>query len=163
MDYYIGDAHVPPHTTKTTTDNLPDSMASMPLGVSVYSELFADAQYDFLQEKASYIKDPTLFLEHHLLKVTNCPRRAEGEKLSQSFPQDNQYCYDERLGQTVRIQCREYAKAYHDQMRGMVEDRMKGSHSSHRISLVYSMGQCRSAGFIATVIDITFSNRKKKG
>ena len=47
--------------------------------------------------------------------------------LSQSFPPDRQYCYDDRLSRTVRIECEEYATAYHDAMGDMVEMRMQGS------------------------------------
>ena len=129
IGHYIGDAHVPLHTTKNYNGQLTGQHGIHAFWESRLPELFADAQYDFFAGKASYIKDPTsyfwniIFESHQLL-----PAVLEGEKkLSQSFPQDNQYCYDERLGQTVRIQCREYAKAYHDQMRGMVEDRMKAA------------------------------------
>ena len=49
------------------------------------------------------------------------------KRLSQSFPPDRQYCYDERLSRTVRIECEEYATAYHEAMGDMVEMRMQGS------------------------------------
>lgn len=129
IGHYIGDAHVPLHTTKNYNGQLTGQQGIHAFWESRLPELFADTQYDFLAGKATYIKDPVpyfwniIFESHQLL-----PAVLEGEKrLSQSFPQDNQFCYDERLGQTVRIQCREYAKAYHDQMSGMVEDRMKAA------------------------------------
>lgn len=129
IGHYIGDAHVPLHTTKNYNGQLTGQHGIHAFWESRLPELFADAQYDFFAGKASYIKDPIsyfwniIFESHQLL-----PAVLEGEKmLSQSFPQDNQFCYDERLGQTVRIQCREYAKAYHDQMSSMVEDRMKAA------------------------------------
>ena len=47
--------------------------------------------------------------------------------LSQTFPQDRQYCFDQRGETTVRTQCSAYAEAYQKRMNGMVEERMKNS------------------------------------
>ncbi|HRG20932.1 MAG TPA: zinc dependent phospholipase C family protein [Saprospiraceae bacterium] len=127
IGHYIGDAHVPLHTTKNYNGQLTDQHGIHAFWESRLPELFADAEYDFFAGKAEYIKDPIpyfwdiIFESHRLL-----PEVLIGEKtLSQTFPKDNQFCYDERLGQTVRIQCREYARAYHDSMKGMVEQRMR--------------------------------------
>lgn len=127
IGHYIGDAHVPLHTTKNYNGQLTDQHGIHAFWESRLPELFADAEYDFFAGKAEYIKDPIpylwdiIFESHRLL-----PEVLQGEKyLSEIFPKDNQFCYDERLGQTVRIQCREYARAYHDSMKGMVEQRMR--------------------------------------
>ena len=49
------------------------------------------------------------------------------KRLSQSIPADQQYCYEERNGYSVRIQCEEYSRTYHQEMEGMVEKRMRES------------------------------------
>jgi hypothetical protein len=46
-------------------------------------------------------------------------------RLSETFPQDQQFCFDERLNRTIRIQCEAYAAAYQEAMQGMVEQRMR--------------------------------------
>ena len=46
------------------------------------------------------------------------------KQLVKDFPSDKQFCFDDRNEKTVRIQCREFAKAYSDRMKGMVEERM---------------------------------------
>ncbi|MBK8699614.1 MAG: hypothetical protein IPN29_08730 [Saprospiraceae bacterium] len=126
IGHYIGDAHVPLHTTKNYNGQLTDQVGIHAFWESRLPELFADESYDFFVGKATYIKHPESYfwdivLESHI----NLPAVLEGEKyLSTLFPSDRQFCYDERLGKTVRIQCKEYAKAYHDSMKGMVEDRM---------------------------------------
>lgn len=127
IGHYIGDAHVPLHTTKNYNGQLTEQHGIHAFWESRLPELFAEAEYDFFAGKAEYINDPVsyfwniVFESHRLL-----PEVLEGEKsLSQVYPKDNQFCYDERLGQTVRIQCREYARAYHDSMKGMVEHRMR--------------------------------------
>lgn len=127
IGHYIGDAHVPLHTTKNYNGQLTNQHGIHAFWESRLPELFAEAEYDFFAGKAEYIKDPIpyfwniIFESHRLL-----PDVLIGEKkLSETFPKDNQFCYDERLGQSVRIQCQEYARAYHDSMKGMVEQRMR--------------------------------------
>jgi len=91
--------------------------------------LFADAEYDFFVGKAEYIDDvPAFFwkvvMDSHILleDVLNIEK-----ELSESFPQDKQWCYDDRLQRTIRTQCKEYARAYAEKMDGMVELRMQES------------------------------------
>ncbi|MBK8669835.1 MAG: hypothetical protein IPN89_10370 [Saprospiraceae bacterium] len=45
-----------------------------------------------------------------------------------------QFCYDERLGQTIRIQCPEYADAYTNALGSMVEEQMRSS--------IHAIGSC---------------------
>jgi len=47
------------------------------------------------------------------------------KRLSIHFPENQQFCFDERLERTVRVQCPEYAEAYQNEMDGMVEQRMR--------------------------------------
>ena len=82
---------------------------------------------NFFVGKAEYI-DKTqeyfweIVLESHSLvdSVLQIEKR-----LSQEFPQDQQYCFEDRLNQTIRTQCTAYARAYDNAMRGMVETRMQ--------------------------------------
>ena len=50
-------------------------------------------------------------------------------------------CFDQRLGQSVWIQCRDFASAYQQAMNGMVE-KDETSHSFCRRLVVFSMGRC---------------------
>jgi hypothetical protein len=90
-------------------------------------ELFADDNYDFFVGKAEYIDNPRdyfwdIVLESHsyLDSVLLIEKR-----ISETFPQDQQYCYDERLGRTIRTECRAYAEEYQRQMNGLMEIRMQ--------------------------------------
>jgi hypothetical protein len=47
------------------------------------------------------------------------------KRLSHIIPSDRQYCFDDRLGVTVRTPCEYYARAYQQAMKGMVERRMR--------------------------------------
>ena len=49
------------------------------------------------------------------------------KELSEKYPQDQQYCYEQRLDRTIRTQCTEYAAEYHRRLNGQVETRMRQS------------------------------------
>lgn len=125
--HYIGDAHVPLHTTKNYNGQLTDQVGIHAFWESRIPELFAEKEYNFIVGMAEYIENPKKYfwdmvLESHLhledvLKIE--------KELSQIFPDDKQFCFDERLGKTLRIQCPEYAKEFQNRMNGMVESRMQ--------------------------------------
>ncbi len=127
MGHYIGDAHVPLHTTENYNGQLTDQVGIHAFWESRLPELFADERYDFFVGPARYLKDPADFfwsivLESHQLLDSVLLIEKE---LSQTFPRDKQYCYEDRLDINIRTQCRAYAEAYHERMKGMVEKRMK--------------------------------------
>lgn len=127
MGHYVGDAHVPLHTTENYNGQLTDQVGIHAFWESRIPELFADEQYDYLVGKAEYIENPKEYYwqvvldSHQLLDSV----LAIEKDLSRTFPEDKQYCYEERLGRTIRIQCREYAAAYQERLNGMIEQRMR--------------------------------------
>ncbi|MFT4533626.1 MAG: hypothetical protein ACI9P5_000976 [Saprospiraceae bacterium] len=125
--HYIGDAHVPLHTTKNYNGQLTDQIGIHAFWESRLPELYADSEYNFLVGKALYIKKPLNYFwgivedSHKLLDDV-----LDIEKeLTLTYPEDQQMCYDERLDRTIRTQCPEFSRAYHDRMDGMVETRMQ--------------------------------------
>lgn len=125
--HYIGDAHVPLHTTKNYNGQLTDQIGIHAFWESRLPELFADEQYSFLVGRAEQITKPTTYFwnivyrSHKLLEDV-----LESEmELRSIFPEDKQLCYDERLERTIRTQCPEFAEAYHRKLDGMVENRMQ--------------------------------------
>ena len=129
IGHYIGDAHVPLHTTENYNGQLTDQRGIHAFWESRIPELFADEQYDYLVGKAEYIEEQeTFFWDIVLTSHSYVDSVLLIEKdLSQTFPEDQQYCYDERLNRTIRTYCRDYAEAYQTRMNGMVEDRMRAS------------------------------------
>lgn len=129
IGHYIGDAHVPLHTTENYNGQLTNQIGIHAFWESRLPELYADEQYDFFVGKSSYIRNPKMYFWDIVLAS-----HAEldsvlliEQELSQQFPEDQQYCYEERLGRTIRTQCEPYANAYHERMAGMVERRMRAS------------------------------------
>jgi hypothetical protein len=126
MGHYIGDAHVPLHTTENYNGQLTDQVGIHAFWESRIPELFADVQYDYFVGKAEYIENPKeyywqIVLDSHQLLDSVL---AIEKDLSLTFPNDKQYCYENRLDNTVRLECRDYAAAYQRRLNGMVEQRM---------------------------------------
>ena len=123
----IGDAHVPLHTTKNYNGQLTDQVGIHAFWESRLPELYADDTYSFLVGKAEKVDKPLTYFwsivkeSHDLLdKVLQIEK-----ELTQTFPEDQQLCFDERLDNTIKTQCPEFAYAYHEGLNGMVEARMQ--------------------------------------
>ena len=127
--HYIGDAHVPLHTCKNYNGQLTNQDGIHAFWESRIPELFADTEYDPFVGKASYIEDPVnyywqiVFDSHSLVDSV----LAIELRLRKIFPEDQQFCYDERLGQVVRTQCKEFAEAYQKELKGQIEERFRSS------------------------------------
>ena len=129
LGHYLGDAHVPLHTTENYNGQLTGQLGIHGFWESRIPELFADEEYDYFVGKASYIKNNVdyywdIVLDSH--ELVDSVLLIEKE-LSQTFAQDLQFCYEERGTQMMKTQCREYADAYSDRMNGMVEQRMRAA------------------------------------
>ena len=129
MGHYIGDAHVPLHTTENYNGQLSGQLGIHAFWESRIPELFADEEYDMLVGRAEYVADKqAYFWEIILASHALLPEILAKEKeLKTSFPSDKQYCYDERLQRATWVQCPDYAKAYETALGGTIEKRMQES------------------------------------
>ncbi len=127
--HYIGDAHVPLHTTTNYNGQLTNQIGIHGFWESRIPELFADKQFDFFVGKADYFEGKkNYFWDIVLTSHVYVDSVLQIEKsLSKTFPEDQQYCYDDRLEATIRTQCEAYAAAFNKRMDGMVEARMRNS------------------------------------
>ncbi len=127
IGHYIGDAHVPLHTTENYNGQFTDQLGIHAFWESRLPELFADETYDFFVGRAEYIDDVGPYFWEVVLKSHSYLAAVlDNEKeLSILYPQDQQYCFEDRLERSIRTQCTEYAGAYHESLDGMVEIRMQ--------------------------------------
>lgn len=129
MGHYIADAHVPLHTTENYNGQLTGQDGIHAFWESRLPELFADDQYDYFVGPAIYIQDPASYFwdvvltSHSMLDSVLAIEKG----LRQTYPPDRQYCYEERQGASVRTQCPDYARTYHERLDGQVEARMRAS------------------------------------
>jgi len=125
--HYIGDAHVPLHTTENYNGQLTNQRGIHGFWESRLPELFAEDTYDFWVGQAKYIDDKesyfwNIVLESHSLVDSVLLIEKD---LSKKFPKEKQYCVEERGATLVETPCRDYAAAFHNRMDGMVERRMR--------------------------------------
>ena len=129
IGHYIGDAHVPLHTSENYNGQLTDQIGIHAFWESRIPELSADDHYDMVVGKAEYIENKRKFFwdiiteSHRLLPDV---LRLEKE-LKASFPEDRQFCYDERSERATWTQCPEFAQAYEESLGGSIERRMQES------------------------------------
>jgi hypothetical protein len=129
MGHYIGDAHVPLHTSKNYNGQLTDQVGIHAFWESRIPELFAEQEYDFFVGTAEYQDDKKAFFWNMISESHALVDSVLGieKRLRRQFPESEQMCFDERLGRTVLTQCKSFAKAYQEEMDGMVEERMRES------------------------------------
>ncbi|MFN0174213.1 MAG: zinc dependent phospholipase C family protein [Saprospiraceae bacterium] len=129
MGHYIGDAHVPLHTTSNYNGQKTEQHGIHGFWESRIPELFADESYDYFVGKPEYVERTedwfwqTVFDSNKLVdSVLTFEKR-----LRRTFPLDRQMCPDMRSGVMSVMPCRDFAAAYQDAMNGMVERRMRAA------------------------------------
>jgi len=128
LGHYIGDAHVPLHTTENYNGQLTGQAGIHAFWESRLPELFAK-NYDFLTGQARYIENPLkeawrIIRHTHSLKDSVLVVEAN---LNADFPSDLKYSFSLRNGQVIRQYSEEYAKAYDEALKGMVQVQMRSS------------------------------------
>ena len=129
IGHYISDAHVPLHTTKNYNGQLSGQDGIHAFWESRIPELFALEQYDLFVDKAEYIENPDEYFWSVVLDTHSLVDDVLGieKRMSETWPKDRQYCYDERGVTVSRQPCPEYAAAYQEAMQDMVETQMRKS------------------------------------
>jgi hypothetical protein len=128
LGHYMGDAHVPLHTTLNYNGKLTGQWGIHGFWESRLPELFSD-NYDLMVGRATYIDRPldaawdAVEASHHALdSVLNFEA-----KLNEKFPTDKKYSYEKRGSRTMKVYSKEYSEAYHKTLNGMVERRMRAA------------------------------------
>lgn len=128
LGHYIGDAHVPLHTTENYNGQLSDQIGIHAFWESRIPELFS-TDYDFYTGHAKYIENP---LKEAWRIVENTYQLKDSvldieARLNKSFPSDQKYNFSDRNGKVIKQYSEEYSKAYQDALNGMVEQQMRSS------------------------------------
>ena len=128
LGHYIGDAHVPLHTTSNHNGQLTNQSGIHAFWESRLPELFS-TEYNFSVGKAKYIENPLKkaweIIKHtHSLVDTVLTFEA---RLSAVYPSDQKYSYSERSNTVLKQYAADYSRAYHKQMNHMVERQMRSA------------------------------------
>jgi hypothetical protein len=128
LGHYIGDAHVPLHTTQNHNGQLTNQHGIHAFWESRIPELFA-AKYNFVVGRASYIEDP---LKAAWIIVKRSHNSLDSvllfeAELNRTFPSDQKYSFSKRSNVVLKQYSESYSKAYQDKMNGMVEKQMRSA------------------------------------
>jgi hypothetical protein len=129
ISHYIADAHVPLHTNSNYNGQFTGQKGIHAFWESRVPELLAEQSWDFFLGKASYISNPTDFIWKRVLEsavAADTVLRSE-KALTNSFPTDRKFAFEERNGIITRQYSTSFSKAYDALLKGMIERRMRQS------------------------------------
>ncbi|MBI2731477.1 MAG: S1/P1 Nuclease [Sphingobacteriales bacterium] len=127
IGHYIADAHVPLHASSNHDGQLTNQKGIHAFWESRLPELLADKEWDFFIGRAEYIQRPGEFIWSRFLesaKASDSVLRFE-KVLSERFPGDRKYGFENRNGVVIRQYSSDYSNAYDKMLNGMVERRMR--------------------------------------
>lgn len=131
IGHYIGDAHVPLHTTENYNGQLTGQKGIHGLWESRLVEINSE-NYDYFVGKAEYIEDIEDFIWDavHASHIAVDSVLSIEKELTELFPKDKKYSFEQRGNVTVSVYSYEFSQAYHEKMNHMVERRLKASISA---------------------------------
>ncbi|MCH2224424.1 MAG: zinc dependent phospholipase C family protein [Crocinitomicaceae bacterium] len=126
IGHYIGDAHVPLHTTENYNGQMTNQKGIHGLWESRLVEI-NNENYDYFIGKAEYIDD----LRSYIWDAVKVSHYAVDSVLSleiavtKDFDADKKYSFERRGNTTVSVYSYEFSQEYHKRMNGMVERRLR--------------------------------------
>lgn len=128
LGHYIGDAHVPLHTTENYNGQLTNQKGIHGFWESRIPELFI-TDYDLFVGKAIYIDGP-LETAWSVVEASHwgVDSVLDFERmLNDRFPADLKYAYEQRGRVMMQTYSEDYSKAYQEMLDGQIERRMRES------------------------------------
>ncbi len=129
IGHYISDAHVPLHASSNHNGQYTNQKGIHGFWESRVPELLAEKNFDFFIGKATYISDPGAFIWDRVLESAKAADSVLSieRQLTESFPADQKYAFEERNGKLIRQYSSAFTIAFNNKMDGMIERRMRQS------------------------------------
>jgi hypothetical protein len=127
--HYLGDAHVPLHTSSNHNGQLTGQQGIHGFWESRIPELFAEAEWDLYNGGAAYIKNPLEFTWSRIKEsawASDSVLKFE-KVLSEKFTSDRKYAFENGNGIVIKQYSSGYSAAYNEMLNGMVERRLRQS------------------------------------
>ncbi len=131
IGHYVGDAHVPLHTTENYNGQLTNQKGIHGLWESRLVEInFED--YDYFVDKAGYIEN----INDYIWEAVEDSHHAVDSVLqleldvTADIPTDRKYSYERRGNMTISTYSYEFCQEYHKRLNGMVERRLRAAISA---------------------------------
>lgn len=129
LGHYIGDAHVPLHTSSNHNGQHTNQHGIHGFWESRVPELLADKEWDFFLEKATYIENPLEATWQIILesaKAVDSVLQFEAQ-LTATVSADQKYAFEWRKQAVIRQYSHAFTARYNRMLNGMVERRMRAS------------------------------------
>lgn len=126
IGHYIGDAHVPLHTTENYNGQLTGQRGIHGLWESRIVEINSE-EYDYFVGKGKYIPN-VLDFAWEAVKASNAAVDSVltiEKELTAEFPSDQKYTYETRGNVVIQTYSKAFCDEYQKRMNGMVERRMR--------------------------------------
>ncbi len=128
LGHYVGDAHVPLHTTENYNGQMTGQKGIHGFWESRIPEISAE-DYDYLIGRCEYIADP---LEKAWEVVKGSSDAVDSvlsfeKELTERWPKDQKYSYENRGQVMMKVYSKEFSLEYQRMLGQMQERRMRGS------------------------------------
>jgi len=127
LGHYIGDAHVPLHTSSNHNGQLSNQHGIHAFWESRLPELLAEKEWDFFIDKAVYVHNPAEMIWKVVMEsaaAVDSVLTIEAS-LSVNTASDLKYAYEWRNRQLIRQYSGVYSLSYDRRLNGMVERRLR--------------------------------------
>lgn len=126
LGHYIGDAHVPLHTTSNYNGQQTGQRGIHGFWESRLPELYS-ADYDFFVGKSQYIKSPLNYIWDRVEESFAAVDSVLGfeRDLNGVYAEDQKYSFENRGQMNVKVYSNAYSDAYNNMLDGQVERRMR--------------------------------------
>ncbi len=129
LGHYVGDAHVPLHTTHNYNGQLTGQKGIHGFWESRIPELFADIDYDYFVGPAFYIASTQEFIWNAVLAshaAVDSVLLFE-RILTKQYEEDKKYTFEERANVTIKTYSYDFSKDYQAMLDNQVERRMRAA------------------------------------
>jgi S1/P1 Nuclease len=128
LGHYVGDSHVPLHTTENYNGQMTNQVGIHGFWESRVPELYGE-DYDYFVGRCYYVESPIntaweVVRESHLAVDSVLDFES---KLNASTSPDRKYAFENRGNLTIKTYSEEYTRNYSNMLNGMVERRMRQS------------------------------------
>lgn len=128
LGHYVGDAHVPLHTTENYNGQMTNQVGIHGFWESRVPEQFGD-NYDYFVGRAAYVESP-INTAWEIVKVSHSEVDSVlsfEANLNASTTPDKKYAFENRGNTTIKTYSEDYTTAYSTMLNGMVERRMRAA------------------------------------
>jgi hypothetical protein len=128
LGHYVGDAHVPLHTTENYNGQLTGQHGIHGFWESRIPELYGE-NYDYFVGRAEYVES-VINTAWAVVKVSHSEVDSVlvlERNLNASTAPDRKYAFEQRGNATIKTYSEEYTRAYSNALNGMVERRMRAA------------------------------------